>query len=301
MQEININTYMKKITLLFLGIAALTITANAQDIIFKETFGTTLANRDGCVTGTLSSQYDASKCEKYADHVWDASSHVWNSGIVYTPVSRVTTNDCDSSGTTLNIRTNNPSSYTNASGNGNLYFNSNTTNSFTISGISGIVNNTYERYTLSFGIFGKNAGDSKKIIVQYSDNGGALTNIAVTNIAALTSAKGKWEFISEVIVPVSNNLSIKFSTPTSGEIRIDDVTIIGSLSTLNKNLNTDNRKLTVSNSIITFTGFTTGNVEIYNTQGKKVFTSVLSETIQPQLSKGFYIVRVGDFRQKISL
>jgi len=277
---------MKKTTLLSLGILALTITASAQDIIFKETFGTP----------------STQKGENIVNHVWD---HLAATGITYS-WTRVDPIGTDTVGS-INVRSNNPSDsiaikgIATASGHGNLYFNSNATNSFTISGISGISGQSYDRYTLSFGIFGKNAGDSKKMVVQYSNNGGELTNLAVADIAALASAKGKWEFISGIIVPVSNNLSIKFSTPTLGEIRIDDVVLIGELSTVVKNLNTDNRKLTVSNSTMTLKGFTTGNVEIYNIQGKRVYTSELKETIQPQLTKGLYIVRVGDFRQKISL
>jgi len=111
----------------------------------------------------------------------------------------------------------------------------------------------------------------------------------------------------------NSNFSIRFSTPNyntldvSGtnelpEIRIDDIKITGTATTTSVNsLNSENRKVVASNATITLVGFTTGNVEIYNTQGKKVFASELKETIQPQLAKGLYIVRVGDFRQKISL
>ena len=277
---------MKKTTLLFLAIFALTITGIAQDIIFKETFGTP----------------STPKGENIINHVWD---NLAATGITYS-WTRVDPFGTDTVGS-INVRSNNPSDslaikgVATASGHGNLYFNSNATNSFTISGISGISGQSYDRYTLSFGIFGKNAGDSKKMVVQYSNNGGELTNLAVADIAALASAKGKWEFISGVIVPASNNLSVKFSTPTLGEIRIDDVILFGELSTAVNNLNPENRKLTVSNATMTLKGFTTGNVEIYNIQGKRVFTSELKETIQPQLSKGLYIVRIGDFRQKISL
>jgi len=97
-------------------------------------------------------------------------------------------------------------------------------------------------------------------------------------------------------------LSIRFSTPNLGEIRLDDITITG--TTLFTQVNSpipDSRKLTVANSTITLEGSFSGNVEIYNFQGKKVFTSELKETLHPQLARGLYIIRIGDFRQKISL
>jgi len=294
---------MKKNSLLFLGMAAFTATGiSAQTTIFKETFGTTQTTREGCTSGTTSGLYDPQKCERYIDHNWSAESHVWNEGITYTPVSGITTSGCDDSGTTLNIRTNNPSlssNYSGASGNGNLYFNSNATNSFTISGIN---TSAYSSVTISFGIFGKSAGDARKIVVQYIDNGGSLTNIAATNIAALNATAKVWELISGVSLPSSGNLTVRFSTPNSGEIRLDDIIITGTVQPTSVNsLNTDKRKLNVSNSTITLTGFLNESVEIFNMQGKKMFTSELKETIQPKLAKGLYIVRIGDFRQKISL
>jgi len=105
-----------------------------------------------------------------------------------------------------------------------------------------------------------------------------------------------------VTLPSANNLLLKFSTPNVGEIRIDDIKITGTATATSvKTINPDNRKVTASNSTLKLDGFTSGNVEIYNTQGKRVFTSVLKQTIETQLAKGLYIVRVGDFRQKISL
>jgi len=300
---------MKKTTFLFLGITLLSVGIRAQTTIFLETFGTTKTSRDGCVSGTTTGLYDATKCESYADHDWSADSHVWNSGIVYTPVSTATTVSCDDAGTTLNVRTNNPSTYTGASGNGNLYFNADLTNSFTISGINTL---NYDNINLSFGIYGKKKYDVTYIKVQ-CNYGSGFTDIATTQIAGLTTTKTTWLTVSNVSVLANSNFSIRFSTPNyntldvSGtnelpEIRIDDIKITGTATTTSVNsLNSENRKVVASNATITLVGFTTGNVEIYNTQGKKVFASELKETIQPQLAKGLYIVRVGDFRQKISL
>jgi len=271
---------MKKTTLLFLAIFALTITASAQDIIFKETFGTPSDPKNEVIT----------------DHVWDNGS----------PISYSWTQNATVAPGTLNIRTSGTSSsdptygYEGASGSGNLYFNKDATNSFIISNINTA---NFLDIQLSFGIIGsKNAGDAKKIKLEYSTNGTDYTQIAATNISNLTASITNWEVVSAVTIPNVSNIILKFSTPNLGEIRIDDLIITGTkIETSVNPLNTDNRKLTVSNATMTLKGFTTGNVEIYNIQGKRVFTSELKETIQPQLSKGLYIVRIGDFRQKISL
>jgi len=301
---------MKKTTLLFLGIAALTITANAQDIIFKETFGTTQPTRGTCTSVAVpgiaeAGKYDPQKNELFTDHIWSADSHVWNNGVVYSQTSVATANPgaCDDTGTTVNIRTNNPSSFTGASGDGNLYFNANVNNSFTVSGID---ITGYNNVKLSFGVYGKNKTDVTLLKLQY-DTGAGLTDLGATQIAALSITKATWLTVTNLTIPTATNLSLKFSTPTLNgiaplEIRIEDILITGTkIETAVNTVNTDNRKLTVSNSTMTLSGFTTGNVEIYNIQGKKVFTSGLMETIQPQLTKGLYIVRIGDFRQKISL
>ena len=301
---------MKKTTLLSLGILALTITASAQDIIFKETFGTTQPTRGTCTSVTVpgtaeAGKYDPQKNELFTDHLWSTDSHVWNTGIVYSQTSIATSNPdaCDDTGTTVNIRTNNPSTFTGASGDGNLYFNANVKNSFTVSGIN---TTGYDNVKLSFGIYGKNKIDVTLLKLQFN-NGSGLTDLGATQIAALNTTKGTWLTVTNLALPSGSNLSLTFSTPTLNgiapiEIRIDDIIITGTkIETSVNSLNTDNRKLTVSNSTMTLKGFTTGNIEIYNIQGKRVYTSELKETIQPQLTKGLYIVRVGDFRQKISL
>ncbi|MDP4239062.1 MAG: hypothetical protein Q8904_06270 [Bacteroidota bacterium] len=303
---------MKKNTLLLLSLVLLLINASAQTTIFKETFGTTQPSRGTCTTvavpGTAEvGKYDPQKNEQYVDHVWSTDSHVWNDGISYSQVSALSTNPgaCDDSGTTLNIRTNNSSSYTGASGDGNLYFNANILNSFTINGINTA---NYDNINLSFGIYGKNTADVTLLKLQY-DSGSGLTDIGTSQIGALNTKKGTWLTISNVTLATSSNLSLTFSTPNTNsananapiEIRIDDIIISGTPTSTLANLpNADSCKLTVANSTITLDGFVSGTVEIYNTQGKRVFTSELKEIIQPQLAKGFYIVRIGDFRQKIS-
>jgi len=305
---------MKKITLILVGISIFTGFINAQTIIFSETFGTTKATRDACtsvaVPGTAEpGKYDPQKNELFTDHDWNANSHVWNDGVAYSQTSAIITqNACDSVRTSLNIRTNNPSTtvgntYTGASGNGNLYFNANVNNSFTISGINTL---NYTGISLSFGIYGKNTSDVKFLKLQY-DNGTGLTDVGATQIAALSTTKAKWLLASGITLPASSNLNLTFSSPNLNgtapiEIRIDDIKISGtSTSTAVNPLKTDNRKVYVSNSVITLDGFASGSIEIYNMQGKKVFTSQVQESIQPDLAKGLYIVRIGDFRQKISL
>jgi hypothetical protein len=301
---------MKKITLILLAIGIFTGFVNAQTTIFSETFGTTKATRDACTSVAVPGaaepgKYDPQKNELFTDHDWSADSHVWNNGIAYSQTSAIITqNACDSARTSLNIRSNNPSTtYNGASGNGNLYFNANVNNSFTISGINTL---NYSGISLSFGIYGKNKSDVKFLKLQY-DNGTGLTDAGSTQIAALSTTKATWLIVSGITLPARSNLSLTFSTPTLNgvapiEIRIDDIIITGTaMSTSINSLNSENRKVYVSNSAITLKGFASGNVEIYNMQGKKVFTSHVQEFIQPDLAKGLYIVKIDDFRQKISL
>ena len=282
---------MKKITLLFLGITALTFSAKAQTTIFSETFGTPTTM----------------KGENIVNHVWDnsVSTGITYSWICVDPVSPDTVG-------TINIRSNNPSDsiavggLSTASGLGNLYFNANVTNSFTISGIK---TSDYTDISLSFMIYGKNKSDVTLLKLQY-DSGSGLTDVGADQISALSTKKATWLTVTGLTLPSASNLSLTFSTPDLNsankslpiEIRIDDILITGtSTATLVKTINPDNRNVTTFNSTIKLDGFTSGIVEIYNTQGKRVYTSVLKETIEPQLAKGLYIVRVGDFRQKISL
>lgn len=300
---------MKKITLFLLSLSTLVISANAEDVIFKETFGTTQTSRGTCTTvavpGTAEvGKYDPQKNEQFVDHVWSADSHVWNDGIVYSQTSVLTANPgaCDDTGTTVNIRTNNASTFTGASGDGNLYFNANTTNSFSISGINTA---NYENIGLSFGIYGKNKVDVTLLKLQYN-SGSGLSDVGTTQIAALSTTKATWLTVSGITLPASSSLNLIFSTPTLNasapiEIRIDDIKITGTttISSVNS-LNADKNKIQVLNSTILLKGFTTGNIEIYNIQGKKVFTSDFKKTIEPQLAKGLYIVRIGDYKQKIS-
>jgi hypothetical protein len=305
---------MKKNHTVLAIIFSIAFTASAQSTIFLETFGTTKVSRDGCtsvaVPGTAEAgKYDPQKNELFTDHDWSIDSHVWNNGVVYSQNSAIITqNTCDSTRTSLNIRTNNPSNivgntYTGASGNGNLYFNANVNNSFTISGINTL---NYSGISLSFGIYGKNKSDVKFLKLQY-DNGTGLTDAGSAQIAALSTTKATWLLASGITLPASSNLSLTFSSPNLNgaapiEIRIDDIKISGTpASTAVNPLKTDNRKVYVSNSVITLDGFASGSIEIYNMQGKKVFTSQVQESIQPDLAKGLYIVRIGDFRQKISL
>jgi hypothetical protein len=138
--------------------------------------------------------------------------------------------------------------------------------------------------------------------VEYSTNGTDYIQIAITNISNLTASITNWEVVSAVTLPNVSNLHLKFSTPNLGEIRIDDILITGTATATSvKTINPDNRKVTAFNSTLKLDGFTSGIVEIFNTQGKRVYMSAFKETIEPQLAKGLYIVRVGDFRQKISL
>jgi hypothetical protein len=270
---------MKKISIFFFGMTVLVLSANAQSKIFSETFGKPSDSKNEII-----------------------DSHVWDNGA---PVSYSWTQVSGTPGS-LNVRTsgtlsNDPSKgYASASGSGNLYFNGDITNSFTIKNIT---TSDYTNIQLSFGIIGsKTAGDAKKLKVEYSTNSTDFTQIAVSNLNNLNATITNWEVISGVSLPAASNLSLKFSTPNAGEIRLDDIIISGtSNSTSVNSLSSDARKIIVSNSTIILTGFTTGQLDIYNILGERVFTSELKETIQPQLPTGIYVVKIGNFIQKIYL
>ena len=301
---------MRKITFILVGILLLSGFANAQTIIFKETFGITKTSRDGCTTvavlGTAEAgKYDPQKNENYSAHDWNDSTHVWNVGVVYAQISAATATAgaCDAAETTLNIRGNNPSTYTGASGNGNLYFNANQTNSFTIRGINA---HNYTNISLSFGVYGKNKSDVTFLKVQ-CDTGTGLADIATTQIAALSTTKATWLTVTGVTLPTSDSLLLKFSTPNLNgtapiEIRIDDVKVTGTQSLLGVNTsNVDNRKLYVTSSGLSFNGFTDETVQIFNTGGMRVYSAPVKDLIQPNLPTGLYIVKAGNFTQKITL
>ncbi|MDD5184004.1 MAG: hypothetical protein PHS84_01945 [Paludibacter sp.] len=272
---------MRKIITLAFTIVLLSITTSiyAQEVFYHESFG--------------NPPYE--KTEVLTKHVWDYDSST--AGITYSwTYDEAVSPDSVAS---INVRFNNPSSgYTDVTGNGNLYFNSSVNNTFTISGNT----SDFDNILLSFGIFGKNSGDAKKLVVQYAVNGGSFSSIAADKIASVNAIAKTWEWISTVSVPSANILSLKFSTPTGGEIRIDDVVLQG----VKKNTaviqpDSDRRKIIVSNSSITLQGFSEGKIEIYTIQGKKVFSSELIETINPQLRSGLYIIKIGNFTQKICL
>src|ERR1035437_1365611 len=183
---------MKKITSLLFGIFILANFVNAETItIFKETFGTPTD----------------SKNEVINNHVWDNGSPIVYSWIQTSTVAPGT----------LNIRTSGTLSsditygYTNASGLGNLYFNKDATNTFSISNIN---TSQYTDVKMTFGIIGsKTAGDAKKMNIEYSTNGTDYIQIATSEISNLNALTANWEVISGVELPSTNNLILKFSTP----------------------------------------------------------------------------------------
>jgi len=301
---------MKKFTFILVSILAFTGFVNAQTTIFKETFGITKTSRDGCtavaVPGTAEvGKYDPQKNENFSAHNWNDSTHVWNDGVVYaqTSAATATAGACDVAETTLNIRTNNSSTYSGASGNGNLYFNANQTNSFTIRGINAY---NYTNISLSFGVYGKNKSDVTFLKVQ-CDTGTGLADIATTQIAALSTTKATWLTVTGVTLPTSDSLLLKFSTSNLNgtapiEIRIDDIKVTGTYVPSGvSSLNSDNRKLYVTSSGLSFNGFTDETVQIFNTGGMRVYSAPVKDLIQPNLPTGLYIVKAGNFTQKITL
>ena len=266
---------MKKITFIAFVFFASISTAKAQTAFYTETFGTPTLDTPVTTPGE-------SKNELLQNHVWDTNVVTYTWTLVY--------NTDPTLPGTINVRNNNPSTYAGASGVGNLYFNSNAANSFTITGNT----SGFSNVKLSFGIFGKVAGDAKKMVVQYSiDGGNQFIPIATAEIAALTAAAKGWELISNIPFPTSESVKLKFSTPNLGEIRIDDVKLSG--TNIINNLNIPNYKnWSLVGKTLKFDVLPTTKIEIFALTGSKVAVYEPSSSIVLNLQKGMYILRANN-------
>jgi len=273
---------MKKITLIAIVIIASVNLLKAQETFYTETFGTPALDSPVVTAGE-------SKNELLQNHVWDTNIVTYS----WTLVDNV---DPTLPGT-INVRNNNPSTYAGASSVGNLYFNANATNSFTITGNTSAFSNV----KLSFGVFGKTAGDAKKLVVEYSTDGGSqFTAIATTELAALTAAAKGWELISNISFPTAASVKLKFSTPNLGEIRIDDVKLSGVKVTNSVNLpNYKNWSLT--GKTLKFDVLPMTKVEILALTGSRVATFDAATSIELNLQKGIYILKANNTSAKITL
>lgn len=216
---------MKKILLLIAASAALTASAEEAQVIFKETFGTPSSEKN----------------EPIAEHVWDnpIESYAWVVGI---NVDETTQAESEA----LNVRSNNPSKgYDDASGDGNLYFNNNNENSFSIMHINTA---DTDNNTLSFGIFGKgddefhyvNSEMETKLAfrIKYYDldnpyipegpedeeDGGVRID---DKIDAIISVAKTWYHIEAIELPKLANMEIRFYCKKKCEVRLDDIVIAG--------------------------------------------------------------------------
>ena len=154
-------------SLLFMALFSTASAVAAQDKIFSEDFGTPSSEKD----------------ELIEDHVWNGTNKSllsWNLLL---------------DGSSLNVRSNNPSDYDGASGDGNLYFKG--CASFTIAGIA---TDGYDNLTLSFGAFGKNKGDVVNMKVDYSLDGSETELLADFSDFGLNTGKKKWTKVPSVSV-----------------------------------------------------------------------------------------------------
>jgi hypothetical protein len=274
---------MRKITLFAILIIASIGLLKSQTAFYTETFGTPTLDTPETTPGE-------SKNEMLQNHVWDTNNVTYT----WTLVDNVNPALPGS----INVRNNNPSTgYTGASGVGNLYFNANATNTFTITG-----NTTgFNDVKLSFGIFGKAAGDAKKMVVEYSIDGGTqYTAIAATQIAALTAAAKGWELVSNIAFPTATSVKLRFSTPNLGEIRIDDVKLAG--TAISNHLSNPNLKYwSLEGKTLKFEEFAISNIELYNLTGTKVAAFKPAREIKLELKQGIYILKVDGKATKITI
>lgn len=261
---------MRKITFLAVLIMASVGLLKSQTTFYTETFGTPTSE----------------KGEVLSTHVWDTNvvTYTW-------------TMDETTAPGTINVRSNKPSTYSGASGSGNLYFNANATNKFTITG-----NTTgFNDVKLSFGIFGKTAGDSKKMVVEYSiDGGNQYTGIAATEIAALTATAELWEVITTISIPTATSVKLRFSTPNLGEIRIDDVKLAG-IPVSNHLSNPNYKYWSLVGKTLKFEEFAVSNIDLFNLTGIKVSSFKPAREIKLNINQGIYILKVDGKATKITI
>lgn len=246
--------------LLLLIVLCSFVKVQAQDVLFKEDFGTATSEKE----------------ELIEDHVW---SYLPETGIGYTYTGA------------LNVRTNNPSDYTDASGDGNLYFNGEPS-VFTISGIK---TSGYTDILLSFGVFGKDAGQAKEMTVSYKDGDNDEVLLLDLNNVGLTATKKTWELLSDIPdLPASESLSLIFASKGIAEIRIDDVIIKGVKNT--SGIVSDTKvtpRIYNKGKTLYTSGIEKGNIEIISITGSTVAVYPAASMVQLNLPKGSYIAKSG--------
>lgn len=268
---------VKKITLSkSLMVACLTMTAftaNAQNIVFQENFGTPSSEKD----------------EPLEEHIWDVNP------------SSMFTSTLLMEGSSVNVRSNNPSDYEGASADGNLYFKG--CASFSILGISTA---DYSSLKLSFGAFGKNAGDVTKMKIEYAKDGSGKVLLADFAKLSLNTNKKKWTKVDNLDIPQGKSLDLFFTSnledlAADGGIRLDDITITG-----NK-VNTGISQVTNSQMYVLQDNHSLqylsnhGLAVLYSLDGCKVAALRPLEVFDTSALHGVYIIKVGNQSKKILL
>lgn len=130
---------------------------------------------------------------------------------------------------TCDIRITNVSSgYEGASGGGNLMLN----NRDKWFSISGIYAEGYDSLFLMFGMRkGSTAEDGSNLAIHYSLEGDTWERLPIIRSLPTGSGTTGWYKVTIAELPTTNNLHLKFSNLGTGDIRIDDISILGYFGT----------------------------------------------------------------------
>ncbi|MDL2308288.1 chitobiase/beta-hexosaminidase C-terminal domain-containing protein [Bacteroidales bacterium OttesenSCG-928-B11] len=124
---------------------------------------------------------------------------------------------------TCDVRTSSASTgYTGASGNGNVMLN-NTTKWFSVSGINTM---GLDSLKLHLGIRkGSTSEDGSNLSIQHSTDGENWTQLPVVQELPTGSGTTGWHYVTVSGLPAASNLRLKFSNLSTGDIRLDDLSI----------------------------------------------------------------------------
>lgn len=253
------------------------VLAQAEVTIFQEDFGTAASEKD----------------EALEDHVWGGN-----------PESMFSWTADEATGSSVNVRTNNPSDYEGASGDGNLYFKGYA--SFTISGID---TKGYKDVRLSFGAFGKNAAD------KYDESKGETLVADVVNMKLTCAAGGEtkeladfskldldqgnktWTLVSGVTgVPAADGVSLTFTSAVPNEdggIRLDDIRLTGvDISAGIGNVNAGEEAIYYDGNSLSYRA-AGGAAAVYSVSGSRMLVVKAGDTVQLNLPEGIYVAKAG--------
>ena len=240
--------------------------AQSQTTVFSENFGNPASEKD----------------ELIEDHEWNTNPRSMFSWQLLLD------------GSSINIRSNNPSDYDGSSAEGNLYFKG--CASFIITGID---THDYKSLQLSFGAFGKNKGDVENMKVECKDGGNGKTSEKQFAGLGLDTGKKKWSKATlGNFVPASNDVTLTFTSnladlEADGGIRLDDITITGEKTPTGiDNIGAQKRILAINGKSISYDA-ADGTAIIYNVSGQKIASVEAGSTITLDVSEGVYIIKFG--------